>query len=126
MAEQEQSGKDRRNEMARIRTEQAERRTQLANERTLSAWVRTGLAMLIAAFAAARLLKYAGLVWLPTLVAVLFVVLSALTFLFAFVSYRKTAVLSGSARHQWIVAALVTVLLLLCGLGGFFLVHNSG
>lgn len=126
MAEQDQPDRDRRNEMARTRTEQAERRTQLANERTLSAWVRTGLTMLIAAFAAARLLQHAGLIWLPTVVAVLFVVLSVLTFLFAFVSYRKTAVLSGSPEHQWAVAALIAVLLSVCGLGAFLLVHGSG
>lgn len=126
MTEQDQTGRNWRNEMARIRTEQAERRTQLANERTLSAWVRTGLTMLIAAFAAARLLQHATLVWVPTLVAVLFVVISVLTFLFAFVSYRKTALLSGSAKHQWIVAGLIAVLLLVCGLGAFLLVHGSG
>lgn len=123
MAEQGSSRKDRRNELAKIRTERAERRTQLANERTFSAWVRTGLAMLIAGFAAARLLAGSQPEWLPTLVALLLIALSASTFLMALVSYRKSASRSHSRTQAWIVAALIVVLIALCGIGVFMILH---
>lgn len=125
MAEQSPSSKERRNELAQLRTEKAERRTQLANEQTFSAWIRTGLAMLVAAFATARLLKGAGPAWLPTVAGLLFVALAACTFAMALISYRKTAAPSRSATQQWIVGTLVAILIALSAIGAFLIANGA-
>lgn len=72
------------NELAEARTKESYMRTQLANERTFSAWIRTGLALLVAGFAATRLLHETEPAWLITLVGVALVVLSAVVSMHAY------------------------------------------
>lgn len=125
MDEHESSANHRRNQLARIRTDKAEHRTQLANERTFSAWIRTGLAMLVAAFAAAQLLRGGGPVWLPSLVGLLFVALAASTFAMALISYRKTAMPGSSATQAWIAGGLVAILILLSAIGAYLIINGA-
>lgn len=123
MAESGEQGRDRRNELAEQRTEDAYRRTQLANERTFSAWVRTGLALLVAGFAATRLLNESGPAWLITTVGIAFTVLGAAIFVAAYWSYHKASEIDVPGLSRSLIGLIAALLVVLSGVAVFLLMN---
>jgi len=96
-------------------TQWAFERTKLAKERTLAAWLRTGLAIVAAGFAIAKLLPISDPRWLIQLVSAIFIILGAMTFGIGFYSYyelvRKFAAEGFKSPLVWLMGILTTTLM---------------
>lgn len=73
---------------AEVRSDYTEDRTLLANERTYAAWVRTGLAALVAGIAFERFVPGTIPFWSVRVIAVILILYSAACFYLAFWRYR--------------------------------------
>lgn len=73
---------------AEVRSDYTEDRTLLANERTYAAWIRTGLAALVAGIAFERFVPGTIPFWSVRVIAVILILYSAACFYLAFWRYR--------------------------------------
>jgi putative membrane protein len=121
--EQGRADRDKRNTLAKRLTEEAYCRTQLASERTFSAWVRTGLALLVAGFAATRLLEETGPAWLISLVGATLVLLGTVVFAVAYWSYHKANIPGVSTLSRAMVRLIAILLIVLSAVAVFLLIN---
>jgi putative membrane protein len=78
----------RESQAGEVRADYAEDRTLLANERTYAAWIRTGLAALVAGIAFERFIPGTIPAWSVRLIAVILILYSVACFYLAFWRYR--------------------------------------
>ena len=111
------------NELERVRTAESNRRTRLSNERTFSAWIRTGLALLVSGFATTRLLDEIGPAWLLSTVGVVLAALGALSFAIAYLTYRKAHDPKVDGLSHLARGAIVVVLVIVSGCGVYLILN---
>ncbi|MAT13652.1 MAG: hypothetical protein CMJ46_00050 [Planctomyces sp.] len=124
------SDTDRRNELARERTEAAVHRTFLSEQRTYSAWIRTGLASTATGFAIAKLMAESNPDWLTKSLATVFILAGALMFLLAFSAYRdairRLEEKPKASVPMWVMALLSGVLAIAAVAGLYLVNFNTG
>ena len=93
----------------------ARQRTVMANERTFSAWMRTGLALVVAAIALPRIIHFVRWAWTLKLVGIIFLFIAAVVFYIAYSRYdieNKLLIrVGGIATPSWLLKLLTIALL---------------
>jgi putative membrane protein len=93
----------------------AMQRNIMANERTFSAWLRTGLALIVAAIALPRIIHFVRWAWTLKLVGLIFIAMAAIIFVVAYWRYEaesKKLMLAGAIMTPvWLVQILTLLLL---------------
>ncbi|HWQ21061.1 MAG TPA: DUF202 domain-containing protein [Methanotrichaceae archaeon] len=62
--------------------------THLATERTFSAWIRTGIAAVVAGLGIASFLSRGGATWIARAIGIIFILVGASIYIVALMSYR--------------------------------------
>ncbi|HUW11068.1 MAG TPA: DUF202 domain-containing protein, partial [Anaerolineae bacterium] len=103
-------------------------RTLLANERTFSAWLRTGLAAVLAGLGIARLLRFGRWQWVADVIGAILILTGGGIYLTAYWRYRhghRKLKLEGIAVTPiWLPSVLSAALLLSAGLALFLLLFR--
>lgn len=113
--------------LAKDRTDLAFHRTILANERTYSAWLRTGLASLVAGIGVPRLLSNTKFPMLIKIIGTIFLLASAGIFIIAFWRFRKENLRLESEYQRHILIwpmSLLTIALFTTALLTFIILNN--
>ncbi len=102
--------------LAQVRTEEAIQRSMLANERTFSAWLRTGLAAVIAGLGISRFLGAGNYSWIAPAIGASLILVGGGIYMLAFWSYRqayhKMRIMDFARIPLWLLSIIVVVLLL--------------
>jgi|SRR5918996_3016564 putative membrane protein len=102
-----------------VRADYAEDRTLLANERTYAAWIRTGLAALVAGIAFERFIPGTIPSWSVRVIAVILIVYSAACFYLAFWRYRHLGMRFPHLKLRVISTPFIAALTMLLVLTSF-------
>jgi putative membrane protein len=98
------------------RTDLARQRNLLANERTFSAWVRTGLAAVVAGLGIARLLSAGEWMWMARVIGVILILTGGGIYVIAFRRYCQACRLveqeGTRATPIWLMSILIVALIL--------------
>ena len=98
------------------RTDLARQRNLLANERTFSAWVRTGLAAVVAGLGIARLLDSGEWLWMARAIGVILILTGGGIYVIAFRRYcqacRFVEQEGTRATPIWLMSILIVALIL--------------
>ncbi len=104
----------------------ARQRALLDSERTFSAWLRTGLASVIAGFGVSIFMASGTHSWLAPLVASIFILTGSVVYVLAFWSYQEAykelRAEDFSRMSLWIPSLLVSILLVTSGFSFFLLI----
>ena len=93
----------------------AMQRNIMANERTFSAWLRTGLALVVAAIALPRIIHFVNWAWTIRLVGIIFIVIAVAIFGVAYWRYEaesKNLKCAGAIMTPTWLIKILTILLM--------------
>ena len=103
------------NEQGVDTTTLAMQRNIMANERTFSAWLRTGLALIVAAIALPRIIHFVNWDWTIKLVGIIFIIIAAVIFGVAYWRYEaenKKLMCTGAIMTPTWIIKILTILLM--------------
>lgn len=103
-------------------------RNIMANERTFSAWLRTGLALIVAAIALPRIIHFVNWSWTIKLVGVIFIIIAAAIFVVAYWRYeaesKKLMCAGAIMTPAWLLKILTILLMIISILSVAMLFHE--
>lgn len=106
----------------------AMQRNIMANERTFSAWLRTGLALIVAAIALPRIIHFVNWSWTIKLVGVIFIIIAAAIFVVAYWRYeaesKKLMCAGAIMTPAWLLKILTILLMIISILSVAMLFHE--
>jgi len=112
--------------LSRENNEVARQRALLDSERTFSAWLRTGLAAVIAGLGVSFFMSSGTYSWLAPLVASILILTGSVIYVLAFWSYQEAykqlRAEDFSRVPLWVLSLLVSILLVTSGISFFLLV----
>ncbi len=94
----------------------AMQRNVMANERTFSAWLRTGLALMVAAIALPRIIHFVNWAWTLKLIGLIFIAIAATVFIVAYWRYEaesKKLMCAGAVMTPAWLIKILTILLMI-------------
>ncbi len=126
LREEEEMPETELDKLARESNEVTRQRAQLDSERTFSAWLRTGLAAVIAGLGVSFFMSSGTYSWLAPLVASIFILTGSVIYVLAFWSYQEAykqlRAEDFSRIPLWVLSLLVSILLVTSGISFFLLV----
>ncbi len=93
----------------------AMQRNVMANERTFSAWLRTGLALVVAAIALPRIIHFVNWAWTLKLIGLIFLAIASTVFIVAYWRYEaesKKLMCAGAVMTPAWLIKILTILLM--------------
>jgi putative membrane protein len=93
----------------------AMQRNVMANERTFSAWLRTGLALIVAAIALPRIIHFVRWAWTLKLIGIIFIAIASTIFIVAYWRYEaesKKLMRPGTVMTPAWLVKILTILLM--------------
>lgn len=106
----------------------AMQRNIMANERTFSAWLRTGLALIVAAIALPRIIHFVNWGWAVKLIGLIFIAIAATVFIVAYWRYEaesKKLICAGAVMTPaWLIKILTVLLMAASAISVALLFHE--
>ncbi|WP_158301434.1 YidH family protein [Methanocella paludicola] len=106
----------------------AMQRNIMANERTFSAWLRTGLALIVAAIALPRIIHFVYWAWTLKLIGLIFIAIATTVFIVAYWRYEaesKKLMCAGAVMTPaWLIKVLTILLMATSVISVALLLHE--